>query len=281
MILIHMNYTKTYLNIMNTSIYCEHALQKEKPPLFLLHGFVASSYTFNRLKPLLAKNFSVIAIDLPGFGKSEKSTTFTYSFDQYANLVLACFDYFQLKRVAIGGHSMGGQIALYTAKKAPDRVTKLLLFASSGYLPGAKPYLIYSSYLPFFHLLAKRKINAESVVKNLRNVFYDHSLITADQIEEYGKPLQDKNFPKSLIRLLRHREGDLTSKELQTIKTPALLLWGVADKVVPLSIGKRLAADLPHATLISYDKTGHLITEEKPEALYQQILAFLTEEAGT
>jgi pimeloyl-ACP methyl ester carboxylesterase len=270
---VEMDYTKTYIRLLNTNIYCEHAIQ-DKPPILLIHGFVASSYTFNRLKPMLANDFSVIAIDLPGFGKSEKSTTFTYSFDNYAELVLKCLDHFHLDEAFIAGHSMGGQIAMYTAIKSPRRVKKLILFCSSGYLPRAKPYLIYSSYLPFFQLIAKRKINAQSVVRNLKNVFYDHSLITKDQIEEYGKPLQDKNFPKSLIRLLRHREGDLSSNELRNIHIPALLLWGEKDKVVPLTIGKKLCQDLPNAQLISYDKAGHLITEEKPNELWKQILSF-------
>ncbi|WP_042145219.1 alpha/beta fold hydrolase [Paucisalibacillus sp. EB02] len=269
-----MNFTKTYIKVFNTTIYCEHRLQVNRPTIFLIHGFVASSYTFNRLKPLLANEFSVIAIDLPGFGKSEKSTSFTYSFDNYASLVLKCMDYFQIKDAYVAGHSMGGQIALYTAKKAPERIKKLILFCSSGYLPKAKNYLIYSSYLPFFHLIARRKINSQSVVRNLRNVFYDHSFITEDQIEEYGRPLQDKNFPRSLVRLLRHREGDLNSEQLKEIKTPTLLLWGKDDKVVPLPIGKKLAKDLPNAKIISYEQAGHLVTEEKAQQLYKEILSF-------
>lgn len=268
-----MEFKKATLKMQNTNVYCEYLLQ-DKPTIFLIHGFVASSYTFNQLKPLLARDFSVIAIDLPGFGNSEKSISFTYSFENYANLVLECLDYFHIREAYIAGHSMGGQIALYTAKNAPDRVKKLVLFCSSGYLPKAKNYLIYSSYLPFFYLIAKKKINSQSVIKNLRNVFYDHSYITKDQIEEYGRPLQDKNFPKSLIRLLRHREGDLSSDQLANIHTPTLLLWGEQDKVVPLVIGKKLAKDLPNSKLISYDRAGHLVTEEKPKELYEEILSF-------
>ncbi|WP_010096903.1 alpha/beta fold hydrolase [Ornithinibacillus scapharcae] len=268
-----MEFSSTSLKLQNTNIYCEYLLQ-DKPTIFLIHGFVASSYTFNQLKPLLAENFSVIAIDLPGFGKSEKSISFTYSFENYAKLVLECLDYFRIGEAVVAGHSMGGQIALYTGLKAPERVKKLVLCCSSGYLPRAKKHLIYSTYLPFFHLIAKKKINSQSVVNNLRNVFYDHSLITEDQIEEYGRPLQDKNFPKSLIRLLRHREGDLTSVQLRNIHTPTLLLWGEQDKVVPLVIGKKLAKDLPNSRLISYDKAGHLVTEEKPMEIYKEILSF-------
>ena len=266
-------YTKTMLTLTDGKLYCEYILNG-KPPILLIHGFVSSIYTFNRLIPLLQKNFSVIAIDLLGFGQSEKSTTFIYSYTNYATLVTEVIAYFQLKKVTIAGHSMGGQIALYTAREIPEKVNKLILLASSGYLKSANKLLIYSSYLPLFYLIAKRIVQKQSVEETLKNVLYDHSLLTAEQVEAYGNPLKEKNFYKALVRLLRYREGDLISEQLQEIQTPALLIWGVEDKVVPLRVGKRLVKDLPNAQLITYDQTGHLVTEERPREIYEQILAF-------
>ena len=124
--------TKETIEINHTKIYCEHAIN-DRPPLFLIHGFLASTYTFNRIIPLLAEDFSIVAFDLPGFGSSEKSTSFNYSFESYSQFVNDLMDYFQLDKVFIAGHSMGGQVALYTAKNFPDRVNKLVLLNSSGY----------------------------------------------------------------------------------------------------------------------------------------------------
>ncbi|MFD1038382.1 alpha/beta fold hydrolase [Virgibacillus byunsanensis] len=266
-------YTKETITLSHASIYCEYILNG-KPPVLLIHGFVSSTYTYNRLIPLLEKSFSVIAIDLPGFGRSEKSRTFIYSYHNYASLVAECMDYFKLKDVTLIGHSMGGQIALYTAEKIPDKINKLILLSSSGYLKRANKWLIYSSYLPFFDLIAKRHVLKQSVEETLKNVLYDPSLITNELKAEYGRPLKDKNFYKALVRFLRHREGDLSSEQLQKIQTSSLLIWGENDRVVPLSIGKRLEKELPNATLISYEKTGHLITEERPFELYKQIYNF-------
>lgn len=271
--MIQNQYTKTMLALTDGKLYCEYLLNG-KPPILLIHGFVSSTYTFNRLMPLLQRSFSVIAIDLFGFGQSEKSTSFIYSYKNYAALVAEVIAYFQLQNVTIAGHSMGGQIALYTAMEIPKKVNKLILLASSGYLKSANKLLIYSSYLPLFHLIAKRIVQKQSVEETLKNVLYDHSLLTVEQVEAYGSPLKEKNFYKALVRLLRYREGDLISEQLQGIKIPALLIWGVEDKVVPLSVGKRLAKDLPDARLITYDQTGHLITEERPHEVYEQILAF-------
>lgn len=265
--------SRTFINIDNVNIYCEYVLNN-KPPVILIHGFVSSTYTFNQLIPLLAENYSVIAIDLPGFGRSEKSRTFVYSYENYAKLVIRCLDYFQLNDVKIVGHSMGGQIALNIARLVPERVQCLFLLGSSGYLKSANRFLVYSSYLPLFRLYVRRTINNQRVMDNLRNVFHNHSYITKEHVREFERPLKDKDFPICLIRLLRHREGDLPSTELEKINTPTLLVWGEDDRVVPLRIGKKLEQDLPNAELISFKETGHLITEERPHEIASLIHSF-------
>ncbi|MFD2046499.1 alpha/beta fold hydrolase [Ornithinibacillus salinisoli] len=270
---------KTYLNISNVNIYCEYTLS-EKPPIFLIHGFVSSTHTFHRLIPYLAKQFSIIAIDLPGFGRSEKSKTFIYSYSNYADLVIQCMDHFKLESVYMVGHSMGGQIALNTALKVPNRINKLVLLSSSGYLQPANKWLIFASYLPFFHLFAKRHIQKNGVRETLENVLYDHSFITKELIEEYKRPIDEKDFSRSLVRFVRYREGDLPSEQLKKIKIPSLLIWGTEDKVVSLRIGKRLAKDLAHTKLITYEKTGHLLTEERPTEIYEQITSFIHHEGN-
>ncbi|KHF39707.1 alpha/beta fold hydrolase [Halalkalibacter okhensis] len=264
---------KGMICIAGVNVYCEYLLN-EKPPILLIHGFVSSTYTFNRLIPLLKEKFSVVAIDLPGFGRSEKSKTFVYSFESYAAFIAECIDHFQLDGVTIVGHSMGGQIALYAAKRAPSKIKKLILICSSGYLKRARKSLIYCTYIPFFRFFVERYIRMKDVKKSLENVVYNRTLINKEMMEEFARPLLEKDFYRSLIRLLRYREGDLSSEQLREITIPTLLIWGEEDQVVPLSVGKRLVEDLPNANLITYEKTGHLVTEERTEELYDQILSY-------
>ena len=266
-----MEWNQRYIKLCNVKIYCEYSLS-DKPPLLLIHGFASSIYTFNLLIPLLKEHFSIIVIDLPGFGRSEKSASFVYSFQNYAKVVADCIEYFNLKDVNVAGHSMGGQIALYTAKIIPEKIKKLVLLSSSGYLKRANKALVLCTYLPFFHYYVRRKVQSKEVREHLENVFYQPSLITENHIVEFGKPLQEDGFYIALMRLLRHREGDLSSKELKNISIPTLLLWGKEDKVVPVNIGYQLANDLPNAKIITYEKTGHLITEERSNEVYEQIV---------
>lgn len=262
---------QTYLNVAGINLYCEYILN-DKPPILLIHGLASSTYTFRRMMPLLQNHYSIVAVDLPGFGKSEKSTSFIYSFQNYAKLMLECLEQFGYSKAHIVAHSMGGQIALNMAVIAPEKINKLVLLCSSGYLKRAKKSLVFTSYLPYFDKFVYYYIQRKGVINHLKNVFFDQTLINDEMIEEFGKPLDDKGFYKALIRLLRHREGDLLPKQLQNIHVPTLLIWGEEDRVVPVEVGKRLVSDLPDARLITYEKTGHLITEERPELVFKNIM---------
>ncbi|MDL4840439.1 alpha/beta fold hydrolase [Aquibacillus rhizosphaerae] len=267
---------KEMITIGNLHVYCEYVLNN-KPPIILIHGFVSSTYTFKHIIPLLAEKFSVVAIDLPGFGRSEKSKKFIYSFKNYAKLIVECLNFFNLNKVTIVGHSMGGQIALYMAKYFPDKLTNLILLSSSGYLEKVKNPLFFGSYLPFSRFFLERYIKRKNVRSSVENVFYNHQLITEELLKEFQIPLMDKDFYISLLRLLRHREGDFTTEQLLEIQVPTLLIWGSEDKVVPVEIGNRLVTDLPNAKLITYEKTGHLLTHERPLKLYNDIVTYTSE----
>lgn len=262
---------QTFIKVDNINLYCEYLLN-DKPPILLIHGFASSTYTFRRIIPLLQKKFSIIAVDLPGFGKSEKSTSFVYSFENYAKLMIECIHKFGFANTHIVAHSMGGQIALNMARIAPEKINKLILLSSSGYLKRSKKLFIISSYLPFFEKVIHYYIGRKDVKYHLGNVFFNQSLINDELVREFGRPLAEKGFYKALIRLIRHREGDLLPNQLQDIQVPTLLIWGEEDRVVPVEVGKQLVQDLPDAKLITYEKTGHLITEERPELVFKNIL---------
>jgi pimeloyl-ACP methyl ester carboxylesterase len=262
--------------INGISVYYElHGYTPEKPALVLVHGFLSSSFSFRRLIPLLTKDFSVITLDLPPFGQSEKSMTFVYSYKNLANLVIGLIQHLKLSRVTLVGHSMGGQISLNAAKFQPDLIEKVILLCSSGYLSRAHYSLIFSSYIPYFYLWVKTWIGRKGVKGNLQNVVYDLNMIDEEMIEGYTKPFTDDHIFMALTRMIRDREGDLSSQDLRTIETPALLIWGEDDRVVPLNVGKRLQGDIQNSTFVSFERTGHLVPEEKPEAIQNHMLQFL------
>lgn len=264
------------INVKGINLHYElYQQDKKKPVLVLLHGFLSSSFSFRRLIPYLKRDYTILSIDLPPFGKSEKSRNFTYSYTNLAQVVIDLINSFHFSNIHLVGHSMGGQICLYIAKQAPELVNKLVLLCSSGYMKRMPKSLIYSSYLPYFHYIVKRKLAKQGVLHNLRNVVHNHDLIDKEMIDGYLEPFSDNGIFMGLTRMIRHREGDLPSEELKKIQHPVILIWGEKDRVVPLSVGKRLHQDLPNSRLVTIKNTGHLVPEECPEKVYEYISEFI------
>lgn len=93
-------------------------------------------------------------------------------------------------------------------------------------------------------------------MKNLTAVVHDHSIIDQEMVDGYLKPFSDDQIFRGIFRLIRHREGDLTSDVLKKMETPVLLIWGEEDRIVPIQIGERLHKDLPNSTLHALKKPG-------------------------
>jgi pimeloyl-ACP methyl ester carboxylesterase len=241
----------------------------------LLHGFLSSTFTFRHLIPLLKKEFQVLSVDLPPFGKSGKQHKFIYSYKNLAQTVIKLTENLGLKKMTFVGHSMGGQIVLNILHLMPEIAEKAILICSSAYLKRFKMPLILSSYVPFFHLFVKYLFARKGVKRNLQESLYNHALINEEMINGYLQPfLQDEIFV-ALTRMIRHREGDLPVEVLNKIETPCLLIWGEHDKSIPVHLGEQLNKDLVNSELIVLKETGHAVPEERPFEIYQYIKNFL------
>ncbi len=254
--------------------YHEHSTSKET--FVLLHGFLSSTFSFRRLIPILKEHYNVLSIDLPPFGKSGKNKGFYYSYDNLAQTVIDVLKHLNIKNVYLSGHSMGGQIALNVMKKDPSLVKKGILLCSSGYMKKLPMHMTLFSYIPYFHLIVKLWLTRSGVRNNLENVVHDKNIIDDEMLIGYLKPfVTDDEIFKALTKMIRHREGDLSPRELKDIQTPCLLIWGKHDRVVPLHIGKRLHKDLPNSKLEILEDGGHLVPEELPYLVFDKIEEFI------
>lgn len=269
------HYYSSSMNILGVNVHYEvYEKDPAKPTMVLIHGFLSSTFSFRKIIPLLENEFSLVAIDLPPFGKTEKSTKFVHSYTNMAKLVIKLVEGLQIKKAYLVGHSMGGQISLIAAKERPDLFEKIVLLCSSGYMKRVHPTLIFGSYFPYFYVFIKRRLARQGVLKNLNNVVHDKALIDQEMMDGYLEPFRNDQIFMALNRMIRDHEGDLPPEELKRIEQPSLLIWGSEDKVVPVHVGERLKNDLPNSTFFSFQQTGHLVPEERPEHVTEKILNF-------
>ncbi|KQL54886.1 hydrolase [Heyndrickxia shackletonii] len=257
------------------NVYYEFYPNQNAKTVVLLHGFLSSTFTFRHLIPLLVSDYQVLSIDLPPFGKSEKSRRYVYSYKNLAQTVIQMIDYFSIKDPVLIGHSMGGQVVLNILHLMPGIAEKAVLLSSSSYLKRLKWTIRMFSYVPFSSLFVKLWLARIGVVKNLQDTLYNHSLINNEMIDGYLQPfLQNKIF-SAMTRMIRDWEGDLPSKVLNQINANCLLIWGEHDRSQPLHVGERLKNDLINSELVVLKETGHAIPEERPYEIYEYIKRFL------
>lgn len=259
----------------NTQLFVQQT-GNAKHVVLLIHGFLGSTFSWRYLLPLLSPHHTVYAVDLPGFGRSDKGKGYPYTLEAFAQSI---YDFIQsegVRQLTIIAHSMGGQVAMRLASIAPQAVKRLILIAPSSYLPAAKRWQKALFRIPWSYGVVPFMLTSRRIQREFANVIFNiNTLDLQNMYDGYITPLRDRHFPRALFQFARCRESDLGRDELQQIRQPALLLWGRHDRVVPLHIGERLVQDLPDARLTVIEETGHLPMEEKPHTVMEHVAAFL------
>jgi pimeloyl-ACP methyl ester carboxylesterase len=254
----------------------------EGPPVLLIHGFGASTYTWRHIAPDLARDHRVIAMDMKGFGQSDKPFDESYSvFDQAELLTQLILD-LDLRDLTIVGHSFGGGVALVLvldeAERLKGRITKLVLLDSIAY-PQDIPMFFRMLDMPIFSHVGVRMVPPAVQTRIALQIAYlDNSKIEDEVVETYAAPLRTAAGKHAIIHSARQivPEGiEELSRRYKSIEQPTLILWCDHDRIVPLDVGLKLRRTLPNASLKLVDECGHMPHEEQPEATLGLLRDFL------
>jgi pimeloyl-ACP methyl ester carboxylesterase len=242
--------------------------------VILVHGFLSSSFTWHRVLDALANHHHVIAVDLPGFGYSERPARFDYSAPGEAAALLRFLAVRKLEKVTLVGNSMGGAIAMLVAAASPGRVSGVVLVDSAT--PWTRPILLYRILrLPAAGETAMILLRKPAVAWMLKNRLYaDPSRVTDKVIEGWYRPLRLAGTARAALGLIRTRASGY-ERLPSMIRCRALVIWGAEDRMVPVPDGVRLARELRDATLVVLPATGHLPQEESPGEFLRAVEPFL------
>lgn len=246
----------------------------EKPVAILVHGFASALDAWVTVVPALEKTHRVIALDLKGFGWTDRPEG-DYSPEAQARLVLGLMKQRGVEKAALVAHSWGSSVALAAALEAPEKFTKIALYDAWVYEDQLPPFFHWSRAdgvgEMLFGLYYKQRAD-----ERIQLAFYDKKFVTERLVEDIDQALDRPGTVAAALAAVRgQRYADVESK-YRMIRKPVLLLWGREDLVTPLRYGERLSRDLPNARLVTYPRCGHFPMLEAMNASNRDLVSFLT-----
>jgi len=260
----------------DVKVHYEEAGDTGAPVIILIHGFSSSTVTWKDCIPELSKQYHVFALDMPGWGFSDKPKDFPYRPAGYAKTVLYFMDKKGIDKATLCGNSMGGEISLWVTITAPDKVSRLILVDSGGY-PLKTPSALKILNVPGVRPLSKPFLGKGYLRMGLKQVYYDDSKVTPELVELYDRPYRTAHAKDVPFWIFQREKSlnELGSQKISGIKVPTLIIWGENDPWIPIEDANRFHKDISGSTLVVIPKCGHVPEEEKPAEVVKAILDFM------
>jgi pimeloyl-ACP methyl ester carboxylesterase len=252
------------------------------PPLILVHDYLASRVAWDDVLPRLAENFHVIALDLPGFGESEKPSPnrYRYDFDGFSESVIDLVAALGLTRVSLCGHAMGGGVTLTVAASYPHVVRKLVLVNPLVYPPRRPDPLSRIASIPVLGPLVIKQLYGRALfrsrflrdAKGANGAPSDAAALRVERLFElFDAPAAREAAYATMRTMLDTRP--LTAR-VPRVMSPTLVAWGRGNRASPVEHGRRLARELGGARFEVFD-CGPSPAEECPDEFARIVTAFL------
>jgi len=250
-------------------------------PLVLVHGTAASLHTWQGWVGELRARKRVITFDLPGFGLTGPFTgqypADDYRADNLARFTLDFLDRLHVQRFAIGGNSLGGEVAWRVAGMAPARVDRLILVDATGhdFVPEHIPIGFQLARVKGLNRLGEYLTPRSVVEDSVRDVYGDPSRVTGALVDRYFEMMMREGNRHALNRRMEIIESDLAPERIQALKLPTLILWGGKDRLVPPVNARHFQADIAGSQLVVFPTLGHVPQEEDAAQSVAPVRAFL------
>ena len=248
-------------------------------PLLLIHGYASSTYCFRKIIGPLSESFHVYAIDLKGFGRSDKPADGNYTLETLASEVVRFMDGMGIEKAHFAGSSLGGGVSLMAALLYPDRVDRLVLL-DPGCYPMEPNRMFRMIRTPVLGTVTIMFWTRSAYRKTLEQSISDHAMIDDEMLDGFYRPYREWDARRAALRTARALDFDrleaLTARYPE-IAAQTLIVWGEQDRTVPLSFGRRLRSDLGRSRLAVIPACGHMPSEERPEKLVPLVEAFLAD----
>jgi len=242
-------------------------------PILFLHGIGASSFCWRYQLEDLANSYRVIALDLPGFGRSSKHTDAEYTLESQTNRIIQFIEKLQLKDFVIVGSSMGGLLGLSLAQHFNTRIKSLILLA-----PAVEPKIVPAglSRIGWTSSFLMPIMTRGLIERIMRRVNANKDNLSSDVVTRYYEPYTQKEALVTFIKSIKTLRNRNIKRLIQQNQVPTLTLYGAKDNMVPLWVMQSLDKKLKDNTLRVNSEAGHHLQEDDHQWTNQQIREFLT-----
>jgi pimeloyl-ACP methyl ester carboxylesterase len=276
----YLNAPSDMIELASMRLHVRDSGPKTAPALIFLHGFGASLHTWEPWIAVLAKDWRVIRIDLPGSGLSPPDPTGDYSDKRSLVILNALMDKLGLSRASLVGHSIGGRIAWTFAGTYPARVDKLVLvspdgFASPGFEYGKTPEV------PMVVKLMRIALPKALLVMSLKPAYAKPETMTEDLATRYHDLMLAPGSRDALLARMAQTVLVNPTPILQHITAPTLLVWGEQDAMIPFVNSNDYLKAIAGSKRVSFKGVGHLPHEEAPAESVTAVRDFLRSPAPT
>lgn len=283
----------TYVRCQNNHETLEgHKLQT--PPILLLHGFGASIGHWQHNINVLSQKHTVYALDLLGFGASEKAIA-NYDVSFWVEQVYEFWQTFIQVPVILVGNSIGSLISLVTTTTYPDTVALLIMISLPD--PAAQAEAMPAWLLPTVEFIQNivaspvllravfSVVRRPSVIRRWVKIAYSNpDRITEELVDILAGPPSDRGATRAFCILFKimgsTKLGPSVKALLPTLKTPMLLIWGKQDLLIPAKFANpsQFVQLNPRLKLIEIDNAGHCPHDECPEIVNDLILNWIAQQ---
>ncbi len=244
----------------------------EGTPILLLHGFDSSVLEFRRLLPLLAAENQTWAVDLLGFGFTERLSGLSFGPGAIKTHLYYFWKTLIQQPVVLVGASMGGAVAIDFSLTYPEAVEKLVLVDSAGL---GKPPIGGKLMFPPFDSLATAFLRHPKVRQKIsRAAYYNKSLANRDAQLCAALHLKCPGWNRALIAFTKSGGYGSFASQISQIDQPTLILWGQHDRILGTKDAHQFEQAIAHSKLVWIKDCGHVPHLEQPQITAQQILEY-------
>jgi pimeloyl-ACP methyl ester carboxylesterase len=227
--------------------------------LMLLHGLFGALSNWEAVVAYYSKHFRVIIPMLPIYEMPIKEA----GLSGLREFVERFVDMMKLEKMMIMGNSLGGHVGILYTLQNPSKVTKLVLTGSSGLFENT----MGGSY--------PRRGSYDYIRERVAYTFYDPNVASKELVDEVFETT--KSIPKCMriVAIAKSAQRNNLALELQKIKVPTLLVWGLNDTITPPMVGHEFNRLIPNSELKFIDKCCHAPMMEHPEKFNKMAEDFL------